>query len=110
MEWTVAAGVDDELVGFGAHRHELIEETFLVRSGGLEFLISDEVLEGSAGESVRVLAGMRHGYQNVSGAPVVMVVTFVPGGSRCCSSRTGRSAGGCRVRGGCDAVVRVVFE
>ena len=28
MEWTVAAGVDDELVGFGAHRHELIDETF----------------------------------------------------------------------------------
>ena len=25
-------------------------------------------------------AGTRHGYRNVSGAPVEMVVTFVPGG------------------------------
>ena len=34
----------------------------------------------AAGDFVRVPAGMRHGYRNLSGAPVEMVVTFVPGG------------------------------
>ena len=34
----------------------------------------------SVGGFVVLSAGMRHGYRNVSGAPVEMVVTFVPGG------------------------------
>ena len=34
----------------------------------------------SMGDFARVPAGTRHGYRNVSGAPVEMVVTFVPGG------------------------------
>ena len=65
MEWTVAAGVDGEFGGFGAHQHERIEETFLIRSGALEFLIGDEISAVSAGDFVRVPAGMRHGYRNV---------------------------------------------
>lgn len=80
MEWTVAAGADDQAGGYGAHRHELMEETFLIRSGTLEFVIGDEACLVSAGDFVRVPAGTRHGYRNVSGVAVDMVVTFVPGG------------------------------
>ncbi|NKB97362.1 MAG: cupin domain-containing protein [Pseudomonadales bacterium] len=82
LEWTVAA---NELpVGeqreYGSHLHHRCEETFLIQSGSLEFLIGDEVATLSAGDFARVPPGVRHGYQNVSGEPVVMLVTFTPGG------------------------------
>lgn len=79
MEWTVAAAMAPA-ESYGAHRHGQIEETFLVRSGSLEFLLGDEVTTLQAGDFVRVPPGTRHGYANVSGAPVELLVSFHPGG------------------------------
>ena len=82
LEWTVAA--NEEPAGdkrdYGPHLHRRCEETFLIQSGSLEFLIGDDVVMLQAGDFVRVPPGVRHGYQNVSGKPVEMLVTFTPGG------------------------------
>lgn len=79
MEWTVAPSIDGQ-GGFGPHTHGAIEETFLVRSGELEFLVGDEVTTVRPGDFIRVPAGVRHGYRNVTGQSVDLLVTFVPGG------------------------------
>lgn len=79
MEYTVAAG-EGPASGYGAHRHGGIEETFLVRNGSLEFLLGETVSTLNAGDFVRVPPGVRHGYANVSGAPVELLVSFYPGG------------------------------
>ncbi|MDF2902235.1 MAG: cupin 2, barrel [Phenylobacterium sp.] len=70
----------DESPRFGAHRHNEIEETFLVRSGRLTFLLGDEVIDLGPGDFVRVPPGARHGYANLSGEPVELLVSFHPGG------------------------------
>jgi len=83
LEWTVAAGdaiAADAPRQYGAHRHREIEETFYVRSGALEFLLGDTVTTLTAGDFVRVPPGVRHGYANVSGAEVELLVSFHPGG------------------------------
>lgn len=49
-------------------------------SGTLEFLIGDTVVVLREGDFVRVPKGVRHGYQNTSGEPVEMLVSFVPAG------------------------------
>ncbi|MDQ0465099.1 mannose-6-phosphate isomerase-like protein (cupin superfamily) [Caulobacter ginsengisoli] len=77
MEWTVAPS---DQTGFGAHRHGTCEETFLIRSGRLEFLLGETVTTLGPGDFVRAPAGTRHGYRNSSGAPVEMLVGFVPAG------------------------------
>jgi len=79
MEWTVAPS-PPPAAGYGPHRHREIEETFLIRSGQLDFLLGDQVVTLHAGDFVRVPPGTRHGYANVSGAPVEMLVSFHPGG------------------------------
>jgi quercetin dioxygenase-like cupin family protein len=79
MEYTVAAA-EGPAQGYGPHRHGEIEETFLVRTGALEFLLGEEVTTLRAGDFVRVPPGIRHGYANVSGAPVELLVSFHPGG------------------------------
>lgn len=83
LEWIVAAGgefTDDDPRDYGPHLHRGCEETFLVVEGSLEFLIGDQVVEMNAGDFVRVPPGVKHGYQNTSGSPVRMLVTFTPGG------------------------------
>lgn len=80
MEYTVAAGDVGPPETFGAHRHNEIEETFLIRSGRLEFLLGETVTTMVAGDFVRVPPGVRHGYANVSGQPVELLVSFHPGG------------------------------
>lgn len=79
MEWTVAPG-PAPATGYGPHLHREIEETFLIRSGRLDFLLGDAVTTLGPGDFVRVPPGMRHGYANTSGEPVEMLVSFVPGG------------------------------
>jgi quercetin dioxygenase-like cupin family protein len=79
MEWTVAPAVDDQ-AGFGPHTHSALEETFLIRSGEFEFLVGEDVTTVRPGDFIRVPAGVRHGYRNVTGQPVDLLVTFVPGG------------------------------
>lgn len=78
MSLTVAPSAPD--AGMGAHLHRGMEETFLVQSGELEFLIGDTVQTLRAGDFVRAPAGVRHGYVNCSGAPVELLVGFHPGG------------------------------
>ncbi len=83
LEWKVAAEGPPsatEARDYGAHLHWECEETFLIRSGSLEFLLGDEVTTLGEGDFVRVPAGVRHGYQNVSGHAVEMLVGFTPGG------------------------------
>ena len=79
MEWTVAPTVDDQ-AGFAPHTHGALEETFLIRSGELEFLVGEDVTTVRPGDFIRVPAGVRHGYRNVANEPVDLLVTFVPGG------------------------------
>lgn len=78
MELTVAAREGD--VGFGPHLHHDIDEVFVVRKGTLEFLLGFEVTSLVAGDVVRVPPGVQHGYRNVSGEPVELLVWFTPGG------------------------------
>lgn len=80
MEWIVAAGDGQPAQGYGAHRHGAIEETFYVRKGSLEFLLGDTVTTLNAGDFVRVPPATRHGYANVSGQQVELLVSFHPGG------------------------------
>ncbi len=81
MEWRVAPALSEsEPAEYGAHMHRECEETFLITSGALEFLIGDEIVVLSEGDFVRAPKGVRHGYRNVSGKPVDMIVSFVPAG------------------------------
>lgn len=80
MEWIVAAGDGLPVQNYGAHRHGAIEETFYVRKGSLEFLLDETVTTMKAGDFVRVPPGTRHGYANVSGEEVELLVSFHPGG------------------------------
>lgn len=83
MEYVAAANAPlgpGESPHFGAHRHNEIEETFLVRSGRLTFLLDESVIELGPGDFVRVPPGTRHGYSNLSGEPVHLLVSFHPGG------------------------------
>jgi quercetin dioxygenase-like cupin family protein len=67
-------------VKLGPHRHDHIEETFLVQSGTLRFLLGEAVFDLSAGDFVRVPPGVRHGLANAGDVPVRLLVSFVPGG------------------------------
>ena len=83
LEWCVGPGAQlaaDVARDYGAHRHRECEEAFLVTSGELEFLLGNAVNVFRAGDFIRVPKGVRHGYQNTSGKPVDMLVTFVPAG------------------------------
>jgi quercetin dioxygenase-like cupin family protein len=80
MEYVVAARPSTETPDFGPHRHLEIEETFLVRSGRLRFLLGDDVFELGPGDFVRAPPGVRHGFANVSGEAVELLVSFHPGG------------------------------
>lgn len=78
MELTVAPR--PEATALGPHRHHDIDEVFVVRRGTIEFLLDGEVTTLAAGDVVRVPAGTRHGYRNISTEPVDMLVWFAPGG------------------------------
>ena len=81
MELTVApAPLGGGPQTYGAHLHKGCEETFLVRSGSLDFLLRNQVVTLGPGDFVRAPPGVRHGYANVSGAPVELLVGFHPGG------------------------------
>lgn len=83
LEWIVAAGEKLPEVAtrdYGPHLHRWCEETLLIQSGSLELLVGDDVVTLEVGDFLRVPPGVRHGYQNTSGEPVEMLVTFSPGG------------------------------
>jgi mannose-6-phosphate isomerase-like protein (cupin superfamily) len=80
MEYVVAVRPTDAPVEFGPHLHRDIEETFLVRRGSLRFLLGEAVFDLGPGDFVRAPPGVRHGFANVSGAEVELLVSFHPGG------------------------------
>jgi len=80
MEYVVAPRPADAPVDFGPHLHREIEETFLVRRGCLRFLLGETVFDLRPGDFVRAPPGVRHGFANVSGAEVELLVSFHPGG------------------------------
>ncbi len=65
---------------FAIHQHGSFEETFLVRSGELEFMLDGRIVTLHPGDFVRVPRGVRHGYRNATPDPADLIVTFVPGG------------------------------
>lgn len=80
MEYVVAARPPVDAPDFGPHRHLQIEETFLVRRGRLRFLLGEAVFDLGPGDFVRAPPGVRHGFANVSGEAVELLVSFHPGG------------------------------
>jgi mannose-6-phosphate isomerase-like protein (cupin superfamily) len=83
MEYVVAARPASDAVtasNYGPHLHRDIEETFLVRRGSLRFLLGEAVFDLGEGDFVRVPPGKRHGFVNVSGEAVELLVSFHPGG------------------------------
>lgn len=82
MEWRVATmpAQSESEVDYGVHLHRECEETFLIKTGSLRFLIGDQIVVLNEGDFVRVPKGVRHGYRNVSDAPVDMIVSFLPAG------------------------------
>ena len=80
MEYMVAPRDPTPAPDFGAHRHMTIEETFLVRRGRLSFLLGEDVFDLGPGDFVRAPPGVRHGFANLSGEPVELLVSFHPGG------------------------------
>jgi quercetin dioxygenase-like cupin family protein len=80
MEYVVAARPPTDAADFGAHRHREIEETFLVRSGRLRFLLGEQVFDLGPGDFVRAPPGVWHGFANLSGEAVELLVSFHPGG------------------------------
>jgi mannose-6-phosphate isomerase-like protein (cupin superfamily) len=80
MEYVVAPRPPGAAPQFGPHLHREIEETFLVRRGRLRFLLGDEVVDLRPGDFVRAPPGVRHGFANVSGEEVELLVGFHPGG------------------------------
>ncbi|HEY0646726.1 cupin domain-containing protein [Phenylobacterium sp.] len=80
MEYEVAARAAEEPLAYGPHLHREIEETFIVQAGRLRFLLGEEVRDLGPGDRVCVSPGVRHGFANVSGAPVKLLVSFHPGG------------------------------
>ena len=87
MEYAVAGRVRrerDEAPGYGPHRHHDIEESFLVQSGRLQFLLDEQILELGRGSDFlcHVPPGTRGMAvnANVSGETVELLVSFHPGG------------------------------
>jgi quercetin dioxygenase-like cupin family protein len=69
-----------EAADFGPHLHREIEEAFLVRRGTLRFLLGEAEFDLAAGDFVRAAPGVRHGFANLSGGEVELLVSFHPGG------------------------------
>jgi len=80
MEWEIAPFEFPGAPDLGPHRHHHCEETFIVRAGFLDFLLGETLFHLEAGDTIRVPAGVRHGFANVSGAPVELLVSFHPAG------------------------------
>jgi mannose-6-phosphate isomerase-like protein (cupin superfamily) len=83
LEWVVAPEAEvsrDDPAEYGAHLHRECEETFLILSGSLDFMLGSETVVLSEGDFVRVQPGVAHGYRNSCGKPVKMLVTLLPAG------------------------------
>jgi mannose-6-phosphate isomerase-like protein (cupin superfamily) len=60
------------------HRHLMHDETFLITSGILRFIMGDIYRDAKAGDYVVVPVGAPHTFANVSDAPVEFFSTFTP--------------------------------
>lgn len=68
--------------GTATHFHKTISESFFVLSGTLHLFDGREWIDGTAGDFIHIPAGGLHGFRNESGAPVSMLMLFVPGAGR----------------------------
>jgi mannose-6-phosphate isomerase-like protein (cupin superfamily) len=81
MEYFVASRPKSaEAPNYRPHRHFEMEQTFFVQNGNLQFLLGETIFELGPGDFVRVPPGARHGFANVSGEEVSVLVGFHPGG------------------------------
>ena len=60
------------------HRHLMHDETFLVTSGSLRFILGETHRDVGAGDYIVVPIGAPHTFINVSDAPVEFFSTFTP--------------------------------
>lgn len=74
--WWVAAGQP----GPGAHAHEANEELFYVVEGTMTFLVGDRYVDAPAGTFLRIPAGVRHDFENMTAARAGALNVFIPGG------------------------------
>jgi quercetin dioxygenase-like cupin family protein len=74
----------DCLVGVGGgpppHRHLVEDELFTITEGSITFTAGDETSAVSAGQSVFVPRGMRHGYRNDGAEQARMIAVYTPAG------------------------------
>jgi mannose-6-phosphate isomerase-like protein (cupin superfamily) len=62
--------------GAPAHRHDAVEEAIVVLEGRAQFFVDEEEAELTAGESVLVPAGARHGFTNVGEEVLRVLAVF----------------------------------
>jgi mannose-6-phosphate isomerase-like protein (cupin superfamily) len=68
--------------GTGTHFHRTISESFFILSGTLRLFDGQRWIDGNAGDFLHVAHGGLHAFGNESGAPVSMLMLFVPGAPR----------------------------
>jgi mannose-6-phosphate isomerase-like protein (cupin superfamily) len=68
--------------GTGTHFHRTISESFFILSGTLRLFDGERWIDGNAGDFLHVPHGGLHAFRNESGAPVSMLMLFVPGAPR----------------------------
>jgi mannose-6-phosphate isomerase-like protein (cupin superfamily) len=74
VEVTVPAG----MAGPPQHLHLMHDETFLVTSGAVRFIVGDKEHDAHAGDYVVVPIGAPHTFANPFGEPAVFFNTFTP--------------------------------
>lgn len=68
--------------GPGPHFHRTISESFFVLSGDVQLYDGGDWVDASSGDFLHVPVGGVHGFRNVSGRPVEMLLLFAPGAPR----------------------------
>ena len=68
--------------GASTHFHRTISESFFILWGTLRLFDGERWIDGTAGDFLHVPHGGLHAFRNESGAPVSMLMLFVPGAPR----------------------------
>ncbi|HMQ33332.1 MAG TPA: cupin domain-containing protein [Chloroflexaceae bacterium] len=66
--------------GVPPHRHAGVSEVCLVLAGEYTFLVGEALVRATAGDSVRIPAGVVHAFTNTGRAPGRLLVAAGPGG------------------------------
>ncbi len=73
MDWTMEAG---GMVP--PHKHEFMDEHFLITKGEVKFKVNSKTVVKKQGEEFLVPKGTPHSISNASGAPIGITVTYSP--------------------------------